>query len=74
MLFTKPQSPTQISEQLYIGNLPVGSDKEQLKNLGITHIIIAASLLEPLYPEVISPSIRISHTSLLMLMTYLALI
>ena len=52
MLFTQPQEPTQISERLYIGNLPSGSDKDQLKRLEITHILICASLLDPLYPEV----------------------
>lgn len=52
MLFTNPQYPTKISERLFIGNLSVGSDKEQLKTLGITHILICASLLDPPYPKV----------------------
>ena len=52
MLFTNPQYPTKISEKLYIGNLSVASDKEQLKALGITHIMICASLLDPPYPKV----------------------
>jgi|LauGreDrversion4_2_1035121.scaffolds.fasta_scaffold2444715_1 hypothetical protein len=52
MLFTNPQYPTKISEKLYIGNLSVASDKEQLKALGITHIMICASLLDPPYPQV----------------------
>lgn len=53
MLFTNPQYPTMISEKLYIGNLSVAGDREQLKSLGITHILICASLLDPPYPQVL---------------------
>ena len=61
MLFTQPQFPTQIHERLYIGNLPIGWDKEQLKKLEITHILICASLLDPLYPNVLNlNNLRIS--------------
>jgi hypothetical protein len=42
--------PDMIKERLYVGNLINASDKENLKNLGITHILIFASYIDPQFP------------------------
>ncbi len=43
--------PDMIRENLYIGNFLNASDKDTLKKLGITHILIFASYMEPLFPD-----------------------
>jgi hypothetical protein len=43
--------PDLIEDRLYVGDMFVASDKENLNNLGITHILIFASYIEPLYPK-----------------------
>jgi protein-tyrosine phosphatase/atypical dual specificity phosphatase len=42
--------PDMISERLYIGNMLNASDKECLKKIGITHILIFASYIDPQFP------------------------
>lgn len=37
---------------LYIGDIIVANDKLELKGLGITHILICGSYIEPIYPNV----------------------
>lgn len=43
--------PDLIEERLYVGNMMNASDKETLKALGITHILIFASYIEPQFPS-----------------------
>ena len=43
--------PDMIKDNLYMGNLINASDKESLKLLGITHILIFASYMDPQFPE-----------------------
>jgi hypothetical protein len=49
--------PDIIIDKLYVGNLMTASDKEGLKTIGITHILISASYIEPLFPNVINNNI-----------------
>lgn len=42
--------PDKILNNLYLGNLMNASDKEALKKIGITHILIFASYIEPFFP------------------------
>lgn len=56
--------PEKILDNLYLGNFINAGDKECLQNLGITHILICASYLDPMYPEVnFYISFRISLTN-----------
>jgi hypothetical protein len=51
-IFTKDEKyPDMIKEKLYMGNMINASDKESLKKLGITHILIFASLIDPQFPS-----------------------
>lgn len=45
------QCPDLVIDGLYIGNLFSASNKELLKGLGITNILIFASYIEPLFPD-----------------------
>jgi hypothetical protein len=45
--------PDLITDRLYIGNMMSAFDKDCLKQLGITHILICASYIEPTFPDVI---------------------
>lgn len=45
--------PEKILDNFYLGNFINAGDKESLQNLGVTHILICASYLYPMYPEVI---------------------
>ncbi len=45
------KSPDLIKERLYMGNMINASDKDTLKKLGITHILIYASYIEPMFPK-----------------------
>lgn len=40
----------QIEENLYLGNADAQTDKEKLKNIGITHIVVVGKELEILHP------------------------
>jgi hypothetical protein len=49
---TKDDSlPIEIIENVYIGSFAAAENKESLINLGITHIIVAASSLKKNFPE-----------------------
>jgi hypothetical protein len=48
---TDEKYPDLIKEKLYIGTILNASDIETLKLLGITHILIFASYIEPLFPQ-----------------------
>jgi len=50
---TDDSIPDLIAENIYIGNLTNATNKEKLKELGITHILICASYIEPSFPNVI---------------------
>lgn len=50
---TDDSIPDLISDNIYIGNLTNATNKEKLKELGITHILICASYIEPSFPYVI---------------------
>jgi hypothetical protein len=51
-IITKDEKyPDMIIDNLYMGNLINASDKESLKVLGITHILIFASYMDPQFPE-----------------------
>lgn len=39
-----------ITERLYLGNLKGASNKQALKNNGITHILQVASGIKPFFP------------------------
>ena len=43
--------PVKILDKLYIGSVGAANNKDELKNIGITHIVTAASTLKCLYPE-----------------------
>jgi hypothetical protein len=43
--------PDLIEENLYVGNMVSASEKETLQKLGITHILIFASYIEPMFPN-----------------------
>ena len=43
--------PDLINDRLYMGNMLNASDKETLKKIGITHILIFASYIEPQFPS-----------------------
>lgn len=43
--------PVKILDKLYIGSVGAANNKDELKSLGITHIVTAASTLKCLYPE-----------------------
>ena len=45
--------PENITDNLYIGNLSNATNKQKLNELGITHILICASYIEPTFPNVI---------------------
>jgi hypothetical protein len=49
---TDDSIPDLIAENIYIGNLTNATNKEKLKELGITHILICASYIEPSFPNV----------------------
>lgn len=44
--------PELITDKIYIGNLANASNKEKLIDLGITHILICGSYIEPIFPNV----------------------
>jgi hypothetical protein len=44
--------PDLITDNLYIGTMVSAFDKSCLKELGITHILICASFIEPNFPDV----------------------
>ncbi len=46
-------TPDLITENILIGNLTNATNKKTLKELGITHILICASYIEPSFPNVI---------------------
>lgn len=46
--------PDRVVENIYIGDLLNAYDINELKSLGITHILICASYMEPLFPNVIN--------------------
>lgn len=51
-IFNKQEKlPDLIKEKLYIGDIIDAGDKETLMNLGITHILIFASYIEPQFPN-----------------------
>lgn len=50
---TDDSIPDLITESIYIGNLTNATNKAKLKELGITHILICASYIEPSFPNVI---------------------
>ena len=43
---------SQILEKLYIGDINVANDMDLLEKLGITHVLICGSFLEPSFPDV----------------------
>uniref|UniRef100_A0A1D1Z5S4 Dual specificity protein phosphatase 1 n=1 Tax=Anthurium amnicola TaxID=1678845 RepID=A0A1D1Z5S4_9ARAE len=43
--------PCQIEEGLFLGSVGVVNDKDALKNLNVTHILIVAKSLDPQYPN-----------------------
>ncbi|XXG83478.1 hypothetical protein AAC387_Pa10g1218 [Persea americana] len=43
--------PCQIAEDVFLGSVGVASNKDALKNLDVTHILIVARSLEPAYPN-----------------------
>lgn len=45
--------PDQVTEKMFIGNLANASNKEKLKEIGITHVLICGSYIEPVFPNVI---------------------
>jgi hypothetical protein len=49
---TSIDNPTLITDNIYIGNMTNASDKDSLKSLGITHILICGSYLEAYFPSV----------------------
>ena len=49
---TDDSTPDLISDNIFIGNLTNATNKERLKELGITHILICASYIEPSFPNV----------------------
>jgi len=49
---TDESSPDLITASIYIGNLTNASNKEKLKELGITHILICGSYIDPVFPSV----------------------
>ena len=49
---TSNDYPILITENIYIGNMTNASDKESLKKLGVTHILICGSYLEAYFPSV----------------------
>ena len=44
--------PDQIKENIYIGDLKNAYDNDKLKELGITHVLICGSYMEPVFPNV----------------------
>ena len=51
-IFSKEEKrPDLIKEKLYIGNMINACDKDTLLDLGITHILIFASYIEPQFPQ-----------------------
>ncbi|CAN6548067.1 unnamed protein product [Malus baccata var. baccata] len=43
--------PCQIEEGLFLGSIGAANNKEELKNLNITHILTVANSLAPAYPN-----------------------
>ncbi|CAL2227333.1 hypothetical protein PRUPE_1G151900 [Prunus persica] len=43
--------PCQIEEGLFLGSIGAANNKEELKNLNITHILTVANSFEPSYPN-----------------------
>lgn len=43
--------PCQIEEGLFLGSIGAANNKEELKNLNITHILTVANSFEPTYPN-----------------------
>jgi len=50
---TSNDSPTLICDNIFIGNMTNANDKDSLKKLGITHILICGSYLDAYFPSVI---------------------
>lgn len=44
--------PDKIIENIYIGDLLNAYDINKLKEIGITHILICASYMDPIFPNV----------------------
>lgn len=49
---TDDSIPDFITENIYIGNITNANNKDKLEELGITHILICASYVEPSFPNV----------------------
>ncbi len=49
---TDESFPDFITENIYVGNIANATNKEKLKELGITHVLICASYIEPSFPDV----------------------
>ncbi|KAL3749196.1 hypothetical protein ACJRO7_010312 [Eucalyptus globulus] len=47
----KDKDPCKIEEGLFLGSVGAANNKDALKNLNVTHVLIVASILKPAYPD-----------------------
>ncbi|KAK3440884.1 hypothetical protein EUGRSUZ_B01141 [Eucalyptus grandis] len=47
----KDKDPCKIEEGLFLGSVGAANNKDALKHLNVTHVLIVASILKPAYPD-----------------------